>query len=99
MAPSRKRPFIISVDIGRVRKGQIVIRRGSSTDGITLDDLADFFYGANSAYFANVKQHLGLDVQRQQAQNEHMAELRRGMEDAQDQIWQSVGLPGKPRRR
>ena len=53
VAPSRKRPFIISVDIGRVRKGQIVIRRGSATDGVTLNDLAEFFYGANSAYFVS----------------------------------------------
>lgn len=98
VAPSRKRPFIISVDISRVRKGQIVIRRGSATDGVTLNDLAEFFYGTNSAYFANVRQNLGLDVQRQQVQNEYLAELRRGIEHAEDQIWQSVGLPGKPRR-
>ena len=98
VAPSRKRPFIISVDIGRVRKGQIVIRRGSATDGVTLNDLAEFFYGANSAYFANVRQNLGLDVQRQQAQNEYLAELRRGADRAEDHILQSIGLPGKSRR-
>jgi Putative DNA-binding domain len=98
IAPSRKRPFIISVDIGRVRKGQIVIRRGSSTDGVTLNDLAEFFYGPDSAHFANVRQKLGLDVQRQQAQNENLAELRTIAENAQDQIWQSIGLPGRPGR-
>ena len=98
VAPSKKRPFIISVDIGRVRKGQIVIRRGSSTDGVALSDLADFFYGPNSAYFANVRANLGLDVQRQQAQNEYLAELRRGAEHAEDQIWQAAGFAGKPRR-
>ncbi len=50
VAPSKKRPFIISTDIGRVRRGQIVIRRGSSTDGVTLHDLFEFFYGNNSLY-------------------------------------------------
>ena len=97
VAPSKRRPFIIRVDLGRIRKGQIVIRRGSSSDGVTLDDLAEFFYGPNSQYFANVRHKLGLDVQRQQAFNEHIAQLERGAERAEDQIWQSVGLPGKPR--
>ena len=97
VAPSKKCPFIIRVDIGRVRKGQIVIRRGSSTDGVTLDDLVEFFYGPNSAYFAHVRNSLGLDVQRQQAQNEFLAELRRGAERAEDDIWQAAGFPGKPK--
>ena len=97
VAPSKKRPFIISIDIGRVRKGQIVIRRGSSTDGVTLNDLAEFFYGANSAYFAEVRHSMGLDVQRQQAQTEHLAELRRLAERAEDDIWQAAGFTGKPR--
>lgn len=97
IAPSKKRPFIIRADMGKVRKGQILIRRGSSTDGVTLDDLADFFYGPNSAYFFNVTRNLGLDVQRQQALNDHLAELRRGMDRAEDDIWRAAGLPGKPR--
>lgn len=98
IAPSKKRPFIIRADIGRIRKGQIVIRRGSATDGVTLGDLAEFFYGQNSQYFANVRQRLGLDVHRQQATNELLAELRRGAESAEDHIWQVAGFTGKPRR-
>lgn len=98
VAPSRKRPFIIRADIGRVRKGQIVVRRGSATDGATLDDLFKFFYGANSQYFANVRHRLGLDVQHQQALNEYMRQLEAGAQRAEDAIWQQVGLPGKPRR-
>lgn len=98
VAPSRKRPFIIRADIGRIRKGQTPIRRGSATDGVTLRDLAEFFYGANSQYFENVRQQLGLDVQRQQAQNQYLAHLRAEADRAEDAIWQQVGLPGKPRR-
>ncbi len=97
VAPSRKRPFIIRADIGRIRKGQIVIRRGSATDGVTLDDLAQFFYGANSQYFANVRSQLGLDVQRQQAMNEYLIHLRNEADRAEDAIWQQVGFSGKPR--
>jgi predicted HTH transcriptional regulator len=98
VAPSKKRPFIIRVDMGRIRKGQILIRRGSSTDGVTLADMADFFYGPNSQYFANVRANLGLEVRRQEARNAHMAELRHGMEDAEDRIWQAAGFTGKPRQ-
>jgi hypothetical protein len=98
IAPSKKRPFIINVDIGRIRKGQIVVRRGSSTDGASLSDLFEFFYGSTSAYFAEVSQQLGLDVQRQQALNAYMTELRIGKEQAEDAIWQTAGFPGKPRK-
>ena len=98
VAPSKRRPFIIRVDIGRLRKGQIVIRRGSSTDGVTLEDLVEFFYGQNSANFADVRNSLGLDVQRQQAHNEYLAELRRSAERAEDDIWQAAGFSGKPKR-
>lgn len=97
VAPSRKRPFIIRVDMGRVRKGQIVVRRGSSTDGATLADLTEFFYGQHSQHFENVRHHLGLEVQRQQAMNQYLAELRLGAERAEDDIWRSIGLPGKLR--
>lgn len=97
IAPSKKRPHIISVDIGKVRKGQIVVRRGSSTDGATLQDLFDYFYGEHSAYFAQVQQQLGLDVQRQQALTAQLAELRRGAERAEEDIWGAVGLT-PPRR-
>ena len=97
IAPSRKRPFIIRVDLGKVRKGQIVVRRGSTTDGVTLDDLVDYFYGSSSAYFANVRHNLGLDVQRQQAHTEHLAELRRLADRTEDQMWQTAGFTGKPR--
>lgn len=98
VAPSKKRPFIIRADIGRIRKGQIVVRRGSSTDGVTLNDLAEFFYGQHSQYFANVLHHRGLDVQRQQVWNETLAELERGAERAEDDIWRAGGFAGRPRR-
>lgn len=97
VAPTRKRPHIISVDIGKMRKGQIVVRRGSSTDGATLQDLFDYFYGENSAYFAQVRNRLGLDVQRQQALTAQLAELRLGEERAEQDIWNAVGLT-PPRR-
>lgn len=98
VAPNKKRPFIINADIGRVRRGQIVIRRGSSTDGIAIKDLFDFFYGNTSGYFADAVSQLGLDVQRQRAQSEYLTELRRDTERDKDAMWRAAGFPGKPRQ-
>ena len=99
VAATKQRPHIIAVDLGRIRKGQIVIRRGSSTDGVTMNDLFEFFYGQTSGYFPNVVSKLGLDVRRQEAWNAQMAELRRGMERAEDDINQACGFSSKPRSR
>ena len=74
--PTRKRPHVIRVDIGRVRKGQIPIRRGSSTDGVTITDLLEFFYGPSSGYFANIISRLQIDVAAQRAWNEKMRILQ-----------------------
>jgi len=52
VAAIRKRPHIISVDIGKVRNGQIPIRRGSSTGGVKIEDMLEMFYGENSGYFS-----------------------------------------------
>jgi len=85
--PTRRRPHIISVDLGKVRKGQIVIRRGSSTDGATMKDLFEFFYGQTSGYFPGVVQKLQAHTQQQLADVAYMRDLReqanqalRGME-------------------
>ena len=56
--PTRKRPHIISTDIGKVRNGQIPIRRGSSTDGADIDDLKEMFYGETNGYFSEVLEHI-----------------------------------------
>lgn len=98
IAPSKKRPFIIRTDVGKIRKGQIVIRRGSSTDGAMLNDFFEFFYGPNSQYFSDVVSSLGVDAQRQQAQANYLAELHKQAEAARDDIWRAAGFPGKPRR-
>ncbi|MEI6415401.1 MAG: ATP-binding protein [Pseudomonadota bacterium] len=74
--PTRRRPHIISVDLGKVRKGQIVIRRGSSTDGVTMKDLYEFFYGQTSDHFSNVVQQMRAHTQQQLANIKLIQELR-----------------------
>lgn len=74
--PTRRRPHIITVNFGKVRKGQIVIRRGSSTDGITLNDLFEFFYGQSSGYFPAILQHMQAHTQQQNADVAYLRELR-----------------------
>jgi len=41
VSSSKKRPFIVSVDIGKIKAGQIPIRRGSSTGGVKISGVRD----------------------------------------------------------
>ena len=93
VAPTRRRPHIIRVDLGKVRKGQILVRRGSSTDGATIQDLLEFFYGSSSGYFPSVVQKLQLDVAQQQAHTAHLRELRAGANDALRDLEITWGVP------
>jgi predicted HTH transcriptional regulator len=82
VVPSRRRPHIISVDMGRVRKGQILIRRGSSTDAVSLSDLFEFFYGQHSAHWESVQRQLSVRTNQQLADVAYMRELRAQADDA-----------------
>ena len=97
IAPSKKRPFIISTDIGRVRRGQIVIRRGSSTDGVTLQDLFEFFYGDNSFYGQNFLHHHNVHARQLEAKATYMAQSRADLEKLEDDMWRMGGFSGKPK--
>lgn len=74
--PTRQRPHIITVDCGRIRKGQIVIRRGSSTDGITMPDLIEFFYGNTSGYFPTILERIGAPARQLEANAAYVRECR-----------------------
>lgn len=76
VVPSCRRPHIISVDMGRVRKGQILIRRGSSTDAVGLSDLFEFFYGQHSIHWESVQRQLNVRANQQNAETAHLRELR-----------------------
>ncbi len=82
VAPTRRRPHIITVDMGRVRKGQILIRRGSSTDGVSLSDLFEFFYGQHSVYWQNVQQRMNASANQRLADAAYLRELRAGADMA-----------------
>ena len=92
VSPSKKRPFIISVDIGKIKAGQIPIRRGSSTGGVKLLDLFEFFYGNTSGYFPGVIQRLQIDIQQQNALNTYLQELRRGAEQPERDMRDILGF-------
>lgn len=82
VVPTGVRPHIITVDLGRVRKGQIVIRRGSSTDAVALPDLLEFFYGQHSAHWESVQKQLNARTNQQLADVAYMRELRAQADDA-----------------
>lgn len=89
---TRFRPHIIRVDLGKVRKGQILIRRGSSTDGITLDDLLEFFYGQTSGYFSNVIQQQQVQSQQLLSQATYLRELREQRDQALRDLKSTAGM-------
>ena len=91
--PTKKRPHVIRIDIGSVRKGQIPIRRGSSTDGVTIEDLFEFFYSPSSRYFQNVISRLQLDVAQQRAWNDKMRILQDEADRALRDMEMVAGLP------
>lgn len=91
--PSRRRPHIITTDIGKIRSGQIVIRRGSSTDGIRLSDLFEFFYGSTSGYFPQVLKKLQLDIAQQNANTAYLRESREQANQLVRDMEVTAGLP------
>lgn len=84
--PTRRRPHIIRVDLGKVRKGQIPIRRGSSTDGITMADLLEFFYGQTSGYLRGFLERLQAPARHMEAQAADLRESRAWAEQAERDI-------------
>jgi hypothetical protein len=91
--PTRHRPHIISVNLGKVRRGQILIRRGSSTDGVAIKDLIEFFYGPTSTYFPQVIKKMQANAQQLRASVEYMRELRAQGNDALRDAEIVVGAP------
>lgn len=91
--PTRLRPHIMCVDLGKVRKGQILIRRGSSTDGVNMKDLFEFFYGQSSGYFPGVVQQLQTHSQQRMADVAYMRELREGANQALRDMEMVTGMP------
>jgi hypothetical protein len=76
-----------------VRRGQIVLRRGSSTDGAKIEDLLAIFYDQNSGYFPRVLQNMQVHVDQQRANIAYMAELRAGANNALRDMEIATGLP------
>jgi predicted HTH transcriptional regulator len=88
--PSKKRPHIIKVDLGKVRNGQIPIRRGSSTDGVSIKDLFEMFYGQNSAYFERILNQTQLGLQQQNISMEYIRLLMQLVRENERKIQQSI---------
>lgn len=91
--PTRKRPHIITTDLGKVRKGQILVRRGSSTDGATMKDLFEYFYGESSGHFPQVVQNMQAYAQQKAAEAAYLRELREGADQTVRDMEVISGVP------
>ena len=85
--PSVARPHIIARDVGKLREGQVLIRRGSSTRGVTPNELMAMYYCQTNPQFIHlvkwIEQQLRAQVKgRSQTQDhlDHMNFLIRQME-------------------
>jgi predicted HTH transcriptional regulator len=74
--PSHKRPHIIAKDFGKLREGQILIRRGSSTKGINQSELFEIFYSQTSPYFQGILRKHGIEAMHINANVAFLRELR-----------------------
>lgn len=91
--PTQMRPHIITVDLGKIRKGQILVRRGSATDGVTTKDLLEYFYGRTSGHFPLIVQQLNAAGQQRVADVAYMRELREGADQALRDMEIVSGVP------
>ena len=95
--PTRQRPHIIQVDLGKIRKGQILIRRGSSTDAITPADLWEMYYGQTSGHFPKVIQHMEAYAKTRSSEAAYLQQLHEGANNALRDMEIVSGVPrGSP---
>ncbi|QOY87862.1 AlbA family DNA-binding domain-containing protein [Paludibaculum fermentans] len=90
---TRQRPHIIKVDLGKVRKGQILIRRGSSTEGVTPADLWEMYYGQSSGHFPKVLQYMEAHAKARQADADYLGRLQAGADSALRDMEVIAGVP------
>jgi len=90
--PSLKRPHIITKNYGILRKGQILIRRGSSTDGIKREELFECFYGQTSPYFQNILRNEGIKSYELQALSNYLEQSRKHEKNIKNDILNTLGL-------
>lgn len=92
--PTKCRPHVIAVDIGKIRRGQVLVRRGSSTDGATVQDLISFFYGD---YLPQFLQRLQAQTDQQNAHTAYLRELRAGADAALQDMEMITGISLRPK--
>lgn len=79
--PSRKCPHIIARDFGRLREGQVLVRQGSSTRGIHLQDLFGIFYGQSSPYLGGILEIYGVAAKQRELDLQQAKQLSETISD------------------
>ena len=90
--PSYKKPHIIIKDYGKLREGQIVIRKGSSTNGANFEDLLNMFYNYNNPYFMKSIQILNAQSNILNSIDKTMAQLKSDEDDIEAEARKLLGL-------
>lgn len=74
--PSAVRPHIIARDVGKLREGQVLIRSGSSTRGVTPNELMAMYYCKTNPQFCHlvewIEQQLRSQMKGQSQMQDHL---------------------------
>lgn len=90
--PTQNRPFIITCNVGKIREGQILIRKGSSTAPISIEDLYEMFYGQHSRHFKAQAVFAQQEIQRQQLSLDRLRAAQAGADRAQNDMNRMFGF-------
>jgi hypothetical protein len=85
--------FVVARDVGKLREGQCLIRRGSVTRGVTRDDHLKLYLTPGYGYAEQLLQQYGAAAQMLNAQTAHMQENRAAIVDLRRQMESIAGLP------
>jgi hypothetical protein len=91
--PTRSAFHVVSRDLGKLREGQIVIRQGSTTRGITTADLHHLYMTPGYGYADQLIDRAGLAIAQQQIRLAHVQQLENHSNNLIRQVETTVGLP------
>ena len=88
-----RQPFyIVGRDVGRLREGQITIRQGSVTRGITLEDLTRLYLTVGYGWADQILQKYGAAARLASAQNDRLRILQDEQRKIVQQMYGMAGL-------
>ncbi len=90
--PTQNRPFIIQCNMGKIRAGQILVRKGSSTKPVDISDLYSMFYGEHSRHYKAQLSFVNQRIQQEQLRLQYFAQLQTAIDRNDRDVDRMLGL-------